>query len=230
VDNVSGITGIMLEIGRGAIRSIICKQEFIVDLIPVDVVVNTLITTGWRTATNRSNAVVVFNCTSGEANPVRWYDYGRMTHRSAVAAPTRYVQWYPDFSFRTNRAVHAAVEIFCHFAPAFIFDMMLRAQGAKPMMMKIAKRTQRAAQTGEFFSLHEWTFHTNNTRALLKDLSISGDRDLFDFNIVNMQWEPYVRIYMAGIRKFILKDSADTMEAARKKVKRSEITFAALLL
>lgn len=48
VDNVSGITGIMMEIGRGAIRSIICDQRLVVDIIPVDLVVNTLISAAWH--------------------------------------------------------------------------------------------------------------------------------------------------------------------------------------
>jgi hypothetical protein len=53
VDNVSGITGIMMEIGRGTIRSIICDQKLTMDLIPVDFVVNTLIGVAWHTATYR---------------------------------------------------------------------------------------------------------------------------------------------------------------------------------
>lgn len=53
VDNVCGITGIMMEISRGTIRSIICDQSLIMDLIPVDVVVNTLIGVAWHTATYR---------------------------------------------------------------------------------------------------------------------------------------------------------------------------------
>ncbi len=59
VDNVCGITGIMMEIGRGTIRSIICEEDYIVDLIPVDLVVNTLITAAWRTGTHHANNVQV---------------------------------------------------------------------------------------------------------------------------------------------------------------------------
>jgi fatty acyl-CoA reductase len=53
VDSVGGITGIMMEIGRGTIRSIICDQTLTMDLIPVDIVVNTLIGVAWHTATYR---------------------------------------------------------------------------------------------------------------------------------------------------------------------------------
>lgn len=53
VDNISGITGIMMEIGRGTIRSIICDDQLIVDIVPVDIVVNTLIAAAWHTFTYR---------------------------------------------------------------------------------------------------------------------------------------------------------------------------------
>lgn len=43
----------MTEIGRGTIRSIICDQSLTMDLIPVDIVVNTIITAAWQTAYNR---------------------------------------------------------------------------------------------------------------------------------------------------------------------------------
>lgn len=53
IDNLSGISGIMMEIGRGTIRSIICKDSYIIDVIPVDVVVNTLITAAWHNSCHR---------------------------------------------------------------------------------------------------------------------------------------------------------------------------------
>lgn len=53
IDNTAGITGIMMEIGRGSIKSIMCEENLIMDLIPVDIVVNTLVTTAWHTAACR---------------------------------------------------------------------------------------------------------------------------------------------------------------------------------
>jgi hypothetical protein len=53
VDNANGVTGILVEVARGTIRSIICDQKLTMDLIPVDFVVNTLIGVAWHTATYR---------------------------------------------------------------------------------------------------------------------------------------------------------------------------------
>lgn len=48
VDNINGITGIMMEIGRGTISSIMCDKNLIMDLIPVDIVCNMMITAAWH--------------------------------------------------------------------------------------------------------------------------------------------------------------------------------------
>lgn len=43
IDNIQGITGIMMEIGKGSISSILGDKNIICDIIPVDYVVNDLI-------------------------------------------------------------------------------------------------------------------------------------------------------------------------------------------
>lgn len=217
VDNVCGITGIMMEIGRGTIRSIICDQKLIMDLIPVDFVVNTLIAVAWHTATYKQNTVRVYNCTSGMRNPVHWYKFGQLTKKHACASPTRHVMWYPGFTFRTNRLMHKICDSLFHFMPAFIVDMVLRLQGAKPIMLKISRRFQMAAKTGEFFALHEWKFHSDNVQALMRD---SQDKEVFDVDVSKMDWDQYVKHYMLGIRKFILKDSSDTLPGAKIKLQK----------
>lgn len=47
IDNVYGITGIMTEIGRGTVSSIMADKHCNMDVIPVDIVVNTLISAAW---------------------------------------------------------------------------------------------------------------------------------------------------------------------------------------
>jgi len=81
----------------------------------------------------RTNTVRVYNCTSGSVNPIIWRDFGILTQHHACDTPTKYVMWYPGFTFRTNRFVHKICEVLFHFLPAFVADLILRLQGAKPM-------------------------------------------------------------------------------------------------
>ncbi|KAF6210890.1 hypothetical protein GE061_014002 [Apolygus lucorum] len=133
VDNISGITGIMMEIGRGTIRSIICNEKYLVDIIPVDIVVDTLIVAAWQTANCRKNSVTVYNCTSGSLNPIYWHQLGKLTLKHSKTTPSKYLQWYPGFSFTTNRGLHNFKHLLQHELPAFLVDLLLRLKGSKPM-------------------------------------------------------------------------------------------------
>lgn len=53
VDSYAGITGLFMECGRGTLRSVVCNPKCVMDLIPVDVVANTIIAATWQTSLNR---------------------------------------------------------------------------------------------------------------------------------------------------------------------------------
>ncbi|KAL1139604.1 hypothetical protein AAG570_006586 [Ranatra chinensis] len=249
VDNVSGITGIMMEIGRGTIRSIICDDKNLVDIIPVDIVVDSLIVAAWHTANYRKSSVTVYNCTSGTLNPIRWHELGNFTLKHAKTTPSKYLQWYPGFTFTTNRFLHYLKDTFLHSMPAFLMDVVLQLQGSKPMhslfgtepneyiimdckpsyldllnnkvlwsMMKICRRFRAAAKTGEFFALHEWIFNCDNQKALTNHMT-AGDKSFFNPDVSKLNWDEYVKIYLLGIRKYVLKDTPETLEPARRKLK-----------
>jgi len=86
-------------------------------------------------------------------------------------------------------------------------------------MMKITKRFERAAKTGEFFAMNEWKFYTGNMTKLVKFVRASECSN-FDVDIRNMDWDVYVHQYMLGIRKYILKDNLDTLNNARNRLSR----------
>lgn len=71
VDNICGITGIMMQAGRGAVRSVVCDKNLVVDIIPVDYVVDTLICASWHSTMRQSKGIQVYNCVSGAFNPIK---------------------------------------------------------------------------------------------------------------------------------------------------------------
>lgn len=127
---------------------------------------------------------------------------------------------YPEFTYRKNLFVHKIVEIFFHFLPAFIFDIIMRMQGSKPIMMKIATKFQKAAIAGTFFAMKEWVFETHNLKQLMADVNAAKDGDEFNCNMEDLDWEKYVENFTLGIRKYVLKDSTESLPCARRKVKR----------
>jgi len=223
VDNVAGITGIMMEIGRGAIKSIIADENLIMDLIPVDIVVNTIITAAWHTVANRSNTMRVYNCTSGNVNSVIWKDYGEMTTRHAIEYPSKYISWYPGFAYRTNRIMHWVIVALFHIAPACFLDVILYCTKQKPIMYNICKKIMRAAKAGEFCSLNEWDFKVNTLKLLKEDIRKADDGAEFNVDIgkeSGFDWDSYNKDFMLGIRQFVLKDDMSSLPQARTKLNR----------
>ncbi|XP_022907146.1 putative fatty acyl-CoA reductase CG5065 [Onthophagus taurus] len=221
VDNISGITGIMMEIGRGSIKSIIADEKNVMDLIPVDVVANTLVTAAWHTVAYRSNSMRVYNCTSGQINKVLWKEIGHLTQTYARQYPTKYLSWYPGFSYRTNRIVHWIYAVLLQRVPACIFDLILYCTKRKPIMYKISKKFERACKTGEFFALHEWNFHTSNIKDLVGAVDSAEDGNRFNIDIRRengFNWDPYIKDFMLGIRQYVLKDDLSSLPKARVKL------------
>lgn len=210
-----------MEIGRGTISSVRGMPEYKIDLIPVDTVCNTIITAAWANSFTKTNNIPVYNCTSGQINPFTWRGLSSGIIKYARKNPTKYVMLYPSYSYRTNVFVHWLYEIFFHFLPVIIFDFMLRLQGKKAFLFKLAKRFKLAADTGTFFAMHEWNFETKNIRKIIQAArETQTDADEFNLDISSLDWDIYMEKYMMGIRTHILKDDVSSLPKARKKLQK----------
>lgn len=89
-------------------------------------------------------------------------------------------------------------------------------------MLKIYNRFKLAAKTGEFFALHQWNFASDNVQCLQQALDNSADQELFNVDISMLNWDAYIKKYIQGIRKYVLKDPVETIPSARKKLYRFE--------
>jgi alcohol-forming fatty acyl-CoA reductase len=209
-----------MEIGRGTISSVRGVGEYKVDLVPVDIVCNTLINAAWANSFMRTTSIPVYNCTSGQINPFTWQGLADGIMKYARKNPSKYMVMYPEYTYRTNLKVHFLYEILLHFFPAIIFDILLRIQGKKPFMLKLAKRFQLAADTGTYFAMHEWNFETANVRRIIRAARETQlDAHEFNCDLTSLNWDEYMEKYMMGIRTFILKDDISSLPGARKKLR-----------
>lgn len=47
-----------------------------------------------------------------------------------------------------------------------------------------------------------------------------ADRQIFNFNINNLEWESYFKNMIPGLRLYIAKDPMDTLDEGREKYRR----------
>ncbi|XP_077300594.1 putative fatty acyl-CoA reductase CG5065 [Arctopsyche grandis] len=220
IDNLFGITGIAMEIYRGTVRTAIHNQNCIIDIVPVDFVVNTCITAAWHHRLIKNKEITVYNCTSGDVTNMTWVNFVDACVEIGRTNPTKYVMMYPNFAFTKNRLLNTFWEVFTHLLPCLFYDLWLRVQGKKPIMLKMAKRVKMALLAGEYFSLREWKFETDNFKSMTSALASNGENAYFPCDMSIFKWKEYMKVFILGIRKFILKDTMDSIPAARKKVQR----------
>lgn len=215
-------TGVLMEIGRGTISSVMGRRSNRADLIPVDIVCNTIITAAWANSFMRSpDAITVYNCTSGQINPLTYKQLLDKNIEFWRRNPSKYIMMNPNCCYHTNRLIHTLYEIVLHFMPAFIFDLVLKAKGKKPIMLKIAKRSKLASDTGEYFVLNEWNFSTKNYQRLMRAArQTQADYDEFVCDVSHLDWDAYFDRYLMGIRTLILRDDMSSLPNARRKLQK----------
>lgn len=210
-----------MEIGRGTISSVVGVGDYKVDLIPVDTVCNRLIVAAWSNSFVRQKTIPVYNCVSGHSNPQSWDHMVDSYVKYAKKYPSKYTMLYPSSGFRTSYLVQGFFRYFYHYLPAIFFDIVLRFQGKKAFMFKLARRFQKAIEAGTYFALHEWNFDSNSLERVLKAAN-DTQIDAFEFNCdsSNIDWESYMEKFVLGIRTFVLKDDLSSLPAARRKLKK----------
>ena len=217
IDSLTGITGMIAGAGSGIIRSIICDSNMNVNIVPVDYVVDTLICAAWHSTIQHNNTIKIYNCTtSGQI--IRWGVAWDIINKYAIEWPTKNVMWYPGVTFRTNKFMHKVMSSLLHILPAFVADIFLRLLGRKPMLMKLAKRVERATHTYSFFATHEWKFSSDNMNDLSKKVKALNDSSRFNTDMHGFDLETYGRNYMLGIRKYILNESLENISKARRRL------------
>lgn len=82
------------------------------------------------------------------------------------------------------------------------------------------------------YLLKEWYLANDNTQKLLKRMTFK-DRELFNFDILKLNWQTYMVSYAKGIRVYLLKDPMSTLSEGIRKQERKliiQIVSSALLI
>lgn len=222
VDNWNGPNGIIAAVGKGIFRTMLGTGTKVADLVPVDTVINLMIVCAWRTHLRRGEGVVVYNCCTGQQNPITWQRFVKTSFKYMRKHPFNEVLWYPGGDITSNRLKHGTLSLLQHRAPAAIMDLVSTATGKKPMMVRVQNKLEKAAACLEYFTTRQWAFADDNVQALCASLS-PDDRRTFDFNVRNIDWDAYIESYVLGIRRFLFKESPDTLPKSRAVLRRLHI-------
>ncbi|XP_037953609.1 putative fatty acyl-CoA reductase CG5065 [Teleopsis dalmanni] len=199
IDNIQGITGIMMEIGKGTISSILGDKNIICDIIPVDFVVNSMLLMAQKATVGIVN---ISNSTSGVTNPITWQQLGCLTLKWSRIYPTKRLMMYPNFKYRKSFIYHEIAVIILHYIPAFLMDLLTLLQHKKKFVLPIAKKFRQACLAGKTFSLNEWIFR-NRSRYYYKQLLCSENAHNMCWDLETLNYDLYIRKFVIGIQKYL---------------------------
>lgn len=219
IDNLNGPTGLYLATSQGILRTMLIKPDVKADYIPVDVVINLMLTVAWyRAKQNQLDTVLIYNCTSGTVNSMTWRTMESVTLPVILANPSTQVYRYPRYQSTPNRWRLWFITLIQHYLPASLIDAYSLIRGKKPRMMRLYQRIHKAVNTLKFFTMHEWKFDMTNTLSLMEKMS-PEDLKMFNFDIRSLVWHEYMSNYVLGIRKYLMKEEESTLPDARKKLR-----------
>ncbi|XP_016971896.2 putative fatty acyl-CoA reductase CG5065 [Drosophila rhopaloa] len=219
VDNFNGPTGLVSALAKGMFRTMMCEKNYVADMVPVDIVINLMIAAAWRTATRKSNNLLIYNCCTGQRNPIIWSEFVKHAMTSVRKHPLEGCLWYPTGDLRMNRPMNTLNCIAKHFLPAYILDGVARIMGKKPFVVNVQNKIAKAVECLEYFATRQWRFKDDNVHALLNTLS-PKDREIFVFDVRHINWDKYVERYVLGFREFLFKQRPESLPASRKRMLR----------
>ncbi|XP_017148612.1 putative fatty acyl-CoA reductase CG5065 [Drosophila miranda] len=219
VDNFNGPTGLVSALAKGMFRTMMCEKNYVADMVPVDIVINLMIAAAWRTATHKSNDLRIYNCCTGQRNPLIWSEFVKYAMCSVRKHPLEGCLWYPTGELRMNRPMNTLNCIVKHFLPAYIVDGVARLMGKKPFVVNVQNKIAKAVECLEYFATRQWRFKDDNVHGLLHTLS-PKDREIFVFDVRHIHWDKYVERYVLGFREFLFKQRPESLPDSRKRMVR----------
>nr|XP_037277436.1 fatty acyl-CoA reductase 1-like isoform X1 [Rhipicephalus microplus] len=208
LDNYKACTGIVVALGTGQLSSLITDKKCLADIIPVDIVANTLICIAWHTSTKRPTGVKVYHCASGSQQQHTWAEMADAMQKSILRHPLPNAVFYPKFSVNNIYMWHN-INLYClRYLPAQAADLGLMLIGRKPRYVQRYKNIRKVMDIPRFFISHGWLFRTENVVSLARELT-PKDKQLFNIDVRSLDWYPYWDNYLLGIRKYLFnaKDS-----------------------
>ncbi|KAJ8933767.1 hypothetical protein NQ314_013801, partial [Rhamnusium bicolor] len=238
VENIYSLSGLAVANALG-INRVNYYKNGILDVVPVDYVVSLLLASGWYAGLQKlrkkrgditSTDVLVYHCVTSQEKSLTSDEWMGITETACREVPTTKMIQLP-LTFNTSCYYNYKLLTFLlHTCMGFLCDIGLRIAGKKTRtaekhlwIVDGYKRLHKIQELGSPFFLKQWYISNENTQKLLKRMSFR-DRELFNFDILNINWETYFHSFARGLRVYILNDPMSTLSEGRKKQQRKLVT------
>ncbi|KAK2588427.1 hypothetical protein KPH14_004426 [Odynerus spinipes] len=244
INNLYGPTGVAVGAAYGILRTLHCQKNLVADIIPADIVINNIIVAAWDTAQKQeiprsitdanenkcttTEEIPIYNSVSSVQKPVTWGDFMHQNAVNGLEIPSEKVFWYYMLILNRYKFMHNVCVVFLHLLPAAVIDTLAYLTGKKPILWNAYKKIHKFSAVISYFSTQQWRFKNDAVMSLWERLP-PIDKQIFDFNIDDLDWETYYRYYIRGLRLYIAKDPMDTLDQGRIKYRKLKIAHYSLV-
>ena len=210
-------------IGKGRLKSLPLDPDVMLDLVPVDVVVNALLASLPRVA--RDGGVKVYQVATSSKNPITlgelydlifsYFKKHPMLDRKGRPILVRKLRFLNPATFRLQHRLRKA--------QLYTAERTLERLSVFETTKKVRRRistaklaNQRLYYYGEIYGPYlnlDCQFRVEQTAALFESLR-PEEKKRFNFDVTRINWRHYIQnVHIPGVKKFILKiEGAGTME------------------
>ncbi|XP_047507285.1 fatty acyl-CoA reductase 1-like [Pieris napi] len=202
IDNWNGPTGFIGSVNKGILRVIPGNGCNVLDLIPVDYVVNLTIVAATKKIQPQS--VNVYACATSTEKPLTLLDLLYLTSISCKRNKFNELP-FPGVYFTTSKFLLVFLSAVLQTSPLTLADAFLWMIGKEPRYLKHLRRIEQVRDVLEIFTTNSWKFSTMNNYCLFASLSPS-DQKTFPFSPSLINWSEYISIYFDGMIKYLIKE------------------------
>ncbi|KAG5673693.1 hypothetical protein PVAND_003716 [Polypedilum vanderplanki] len=223
IDNMYGPTGIVIGVAAGLLRVLHINKENRAELVPVDMSVNSLIACAYDVGINNHyDEPPIYNYVTSKKNSISWQDYCDYSILNGVTAPLSKMAWYFTFTMVSSKNLAILLTFLYHTLPAAIIDGVLVLCGKTPKLLDTYRKIHKLCNVLSYFTNRVWSFKNHNVENLWRKLDIK-DKELFFFDMNDIEWPMFFVESIYGIRTYLMKEDPKTIPEACKRLKKMRI-------
>ncbi|XP_050287961.1 fatty acyl-CoA reductase 2, chloroplastic-like [Quercus robur] len=213
IEGIKMLDPLILSYGKGRLPGFIVDPKAVIDVVPLDMVVNASIAAIAKHGIAAKPELHVYHVGSSAVNPLLLHDLFKFSCNHFTCSPLMNserknirINEMKFFNSMDNFASYISDEIAQRsgLMDTTITDSKLRAK-LEIKRKKIVEHAVHLAKIYEPYMFDRGRFDNHNTQKLMEGMSLEEMRD-FGFNIGSINWEDYIlNVHIPGFRRHVLK-------------------------
>ncbi|KAG7958485.1 hypothetical protein I3843_10G023400 [Carya illinoinensis] len=204
---------LILSYGKGELKGFPYDPKVVLDIIPVDMVVNATLAAMTRHGMAGKGDVDIYHIATSVANPLLLEDLASFVHDHFISTPWidfegRPIHVQPGKTFSSMDEFSA--DIWGHVIQRNGSATRVAANGKLPQKIesvcrKLVEKAKYLADIYEPYTFYAGRFDNSNSQRLMESLS-EEEKKMFGFDVKSIDWKDYItNVHIPGLRNHVMK-------------------------